>query len=125
MSSHAISQITTHVLDTTRGLPAKNVPIILYQQVKEGLEPSETTWKVIASGNTDEDGRIADLLDPAITLPAGFYRVHFDTHFYFKLNNEKGFYPYVDIVFELDGKGNHYHIPLLLTAYGYSTYRGS
>jgi 5-hydroxyisourate hydrolase len=51
--------------------------------------------------------------------------MHFATSEYFKANEEAGFYPYVDIVFELDDKGEHYHVPLLLTAYGYSTYRGS
>ena len=51
--------------------------------------------------------------------------MHFETKVYFEHNKERGFYPYVDIVFELDASGNHYHIPLLLTAYGYSTYRGS
>jgi len=116
------SQITTHILDTTRGLPAKNVPITLYQQVDKN---ADTLWKSIASGSTNDDGRIAGLLDGNITLPAGYYRMHFDTAHYFDAMGEKGFYPYVDIVFELDDSGDHYHIPLLLTAYGYSTYRGS
>jgi len=117
-----MSQITTHVLDTTKGLPAQYVPITLYQQVED---ESGHSWKALANGNTNEDGRIANLLAEDVILPAGIYRMHFDTQHYFKLNGEKGFYPYVDIVFELDDKGNHYHIPLLLTAYGYSTYRGS
>jgi 5-hydroxyisourate hydrolase len=120
--SNTISQITTHVLDTTKGLPAQHVPISLYQQTQS---PTGIEWKLLANGKTNEDGRIAGLLDPAIVLDAGVYRMHFDTNHYFKLNSEKGFYPYVDIVFELDASGSHYHIPLLLTAYGYSTYRGS
>ena len=113
-----MSQITTHVLDTTRGLPAKKLPISLFMQTKGG-------WDKLAGGVTNTDGRIGNLLPDEIKLSAGIYRMRFDTSVYFKDNNEKGFYPYVDIVFELDAGGGHYHIPLLLTAYGYSTYRGS
>ena len=113
-----MSQITTHVLDTTRGLPAQNMPISLYKRSAE-------LWELLADGVTDEDGRIADLLPSDQNLDAGIYRMHFKTASYFMNNDETGFYPYVDIVFELDAGGAHYHIPLLLTAFGYSTYRGS
>ncbi|MFT4924522.1 MAG: 5-hydroxyisourate hydrolase [Phenylobacterium sp.] len=113
-----MSQITTHVLDTTRGQPAANLPITLFAQNSDG-------WTELAGGVTNADGRIAGLLDESVKLAAGIYRMHFATKVYFDANQETGFYPYVDIVFELDGNGNHYHIPLLLTAYGYSTYRGS
>ena len=113
-----MSQITTHILDTTRGLPAQDVPITLFAQTEKG-------WEELASGRTNDDGRIAGLLAQDRVLPAGVYRMHFDTKSYFDANNEKGFYPYVDIVFELGDGGEHYHIPLLLTAFGYSTYRGS
>ncbi|SFC68618.1 hydroxyisourate hydrolase [Pseudoalteromonas denitrificans] len=113
-----MSQITTHVLDTTKGLPACSVPIRLYQQVAQG-------WLLLSQGVTNKDGRIAGLLADDMTLAAGTYRMHFDTKVYFDLMQEQSFYPYVDIVFSIDGSGSHYHIPLLLTAYGYSTYRGS
>lgn len=113
-----MSQITTHILDTTRGLPAQDVPITLFAQTENG-------WEELASGITNDDGRITGLLAQDRVLPAGVYRMHFDTQSYFDANNEKGFYPYVDIVFELGAGGDHYHIPLLLTAFGYSTYRGS
>lgn len=113
-----MSQITTHVLDTTRGLPARDLPITLFQQNGE-------QWEQLASGLTNNDGRIPDLLEQGRVLPAGNYRMHFDTQAYFDANEETGFYPYVDIVFTITGEGLHYHIPLLLTAYGYSTYRGS
>ena len=113
-----MSQITTHVLDTTRGQPARNLPITLFAQV-------EGEWQILASGITNLDGRIGGLLADDKVLDAGVYRMHFDTSTYFEANKEKGFYPYVDIVFELDGGKSHYHIPLLLTAFGYSTYRGS
>ncbi|AQS36289.1 hydroxyisourate hydrolase [Shewanella psychrophila] len=113
-----MSQITTHVLDITRGLPAQELPITL--SVKNG-----DAWQELASGVTNSDGRIAGLLADNIVLDAGVYRMHFETKCYFEANNEKGFYPFVDIVFELDGTNSHYHIPLLLSAFGYSTYRGS
>ena len=113
-----MSQITIHVLDTTRGLPAQNLPITLFAQTNQG-------WHELASGITNADGRIAGLLADDVVLAAGVYRMHFATKAYFDANNEQGFYPYVDIVFELDNSGRHYHIPLLLTAFGYSTYRGS
>lgn len=113
-----MSQITTHVLDTTRGKPGANIPISLFQQTGDG-------WLALASGVTNADGRIADLLAKGKVLEGGIYRMNFNTKAYFDSNNESGFYPYVDIVFELDSAGAHYHIPLLLTAYGYSTYRGS
>jgi len=113
-----MSQITTHVLDTTRGLPAQTLPIALSVQV-------DVAWQELASGVTNSDGRIANLLGDEVVLNAGVYRMHFDTNSYFAANNEQGFYPFVDIVCELDGSNSHYHIPLLLTAFGYSTYRGS
>ena len=113
-----MSQITTHVLDTTRGKPAANLPIALYQKITDG-------WHKMAEGLTNTDGRISDLLPTDVILSAGIYRVYFETQKYYSSNNEQGFYPYVDIVFEVDDSGTHYHIPLLLTAFGYSTYRGS
>jgi len=113
-----MSQITTHILDTTRGLPAKNVPITLYSQIG-------SDWEKLGGGITNGDGRLPGLLADDVKLPAGVYRMHFETSVYFEANKEEGFYPYVDIVFELDANGAHYHIPLLLTAFGYSTYRGS
>ncbi|WP_159821281.1 hydroxyisourate hydrolase [Colwellia sp. 20A7] len=113
-----MSQITTHVLDTTRGLPAQKLPITLFAQTPDG-------WQELAKGITNTDGRIAGLLANDVVLSAGVYRMHFATKTYFDMNNEQGFYPFVDIVFELDGSNTHYHIPLLLTAFGYSTYRGS
>ena len=113
-----MSQITTHVLDTSKGQPAAGISIELF--VKEA-----DNWTLLASGITNQDGRIARLLDADRKLDAGIYRMNFNTGDYFKGNKQQGFYPYVDIVFELAGDGAHYHIPLLLSAFGYSTYRGS
>ena len=114
----ATSQITTHVLDTTRGLPAANLPITLFQQTASG-------WTKLSEGVTNQDGRLSNLLEVGEALEAGTYRMHFETQTYYQASNDKGFYPYVDIVFNLEAGGTHYHIPLLLTAFGYSTYRGS
>jgi len=113
-----MSQITTHVLDTSRGIPAKGIRITLSQK-------NEDQWCELAKGITNSDGRIAELLPADRILSSGFYRMKFNTADYFSANNEQGFYPYVDIVFELSNDGSHYHIPLLLSAFGYSTYRGS
>ncbi|MBL4681849.1 MAG: hydroxyisourate hydrolase [Pseudomonadales bacterium] len=114
-----MSQITTHVLDTSRGLPAANLSISLLQSV-------DGQWQPMVSGRTDSDGRISDLLLQDQVLAAGDYKMSFDTGGYFDALNETGFYPLVDIVFTINhADGQHYHIPLLLSAYGYSTYRGS
>lgn len=112
-----MSQITTHVLDTASGTPAAGLSITLYRH-------DDGTWHELASGVTDEDGRMPDVL-PDGPLPAGTYRMHFATGAYFSAMDVKGFYPWADVVFELDAGGEHYHVPLLLAPYGYSTYRGS
>lgn len=112
-----MSQITTHILDTASGRPAAGVPLELAQRDGE-------TWRTMAAGTTDADGRVADLLGEE-ALPAGTYRMHFDTGQYFRGRGSEGFYPWVDVVFDVAAGGEHYHIPLLLSPFGYSTYRGS
>ena len=113
------SPITTHVLDTTRGKPAVALKVIL-EICTESKE-----WKELARGETDTDGRIADLLPGDSKLPAGTYRLTFLTAPYFRSVGLEGFYPHICIVFELKDPVSHYHVPLLLSPYGYSTYRGS
>jgi len=113
-----MSQITTHILDLASGKPAQNVPITL--QLQQGDE-----WRVIGSGTTNADGRIADLCEAERVLDAGTYRMHFDTAAYFSAAGGEVFYPWADVVFNIGADGQHYHIPLLLSPYGYSTYRGS
>jgi 5-hydroxyisourate hydrolase len=114
-----MSQITTHILDTARGCPAADVAITLFRQ-QQG-----ENWETIGSGRTNSDGRIADLCPQDAVLPAGTYRMHFSTGDYFDAISQPAFYPWADVVFTIDGSGQHYHIPLLLAAFGYSTYRGS
>jgi len=113
-----MSHITTHVLDVSLGRPAANVPVILEALTAGGA------WTQAGRGSTDADGRWKDLA-PAKTLEAGTYRLIFDTRSYFATRRIEGLYPQVIIVFELKDEREHYHIPLLLSPYGYSTYRGS
>jgi 5-hydroxyisourate hydrolase len=110
--------ISTHILDTTRGKPAISVPVSL-SRMSNGL------WTLVHEAITDGDGRCKYLLPPAELLLRGMYRVHFDTAFYFEQHGEKGLYPYVEIAFIVSDDKQHYHIPLLLTVNGYTTYRGS
>lgn len=114
-----MSTISTHVLDTARGVPAEGLPITLEEQVTGG-------WERIGGGVTNDDGRVRDLLDPDRDgLVEGVYRMTFDTGAYFQRHAITGFYPVVRIVFEVAAPNEHYHVPLLLSPYGYSTYRGS
>ena len=112
-----MSQVTTHILDTTVGKPAAGVTITLY--AKEGQY-----WQKIARGITNTDGRIPDLIKTDAVLPLGTYKMNFDIKPYFDSLKTETFYPTVDIVFEIKATG-HYHVPLLLNPFGYSTYRGS
>ncbi|MCC6876340.1 MAG: hydroxyisourate hydrolase [Sandaracinaceae bacterium] len=110
------SPITTHVLDTSIGRPARGVAVT--------LERVDGAARVIAQGKTNDDGRVADLLAPG-SLEAGTYRITFATGPYFAERKVDCFYPEVSIVFTIDAPSEHYHVPLLLNPYGYSTYRGS
>jgi 5-hydroxyisourate hydrolase len=111
-----LSGITTHVLDTSRGRPAAGVPVVLERAVESGWEP-------LARGTTDGDGRVRDLLKSA---PAdNRYRLTFDTGAYFRAVGDAGFYPEVSVTFVVGPDEEHYHVPLLLSPFGYSTYRGS
>ncbi len=117
ISMNKRSQITTHVLDTSIGSPGKGI-VILLQSQKNGI------WQSFALGLTDNDGRVSDLLPAWKTLPAENYQIIFETADYFKKSKTKGFYPQVNIQFTVFDE-SHYHVPLLLNPYGYSTYRGS
>ncbi|MEM1188098.1 MAG: hydroxyisourate hydrolase [Pseudomonadota bacterium] len=124
-----MSQITTHVLDTAAGRPAADLGVALYRRVRsesdESGEGGESSWEELARGTTNADGRVADLLDPDIVLDAGCYRVRFNTGPYLEQAVGDAFYPWADVVFNINAGGEHYHIPLLLSPFGYSTYRGS
>ncbi len=111
------SQITTHILDTSLGIPAKNVVSTLKAKQKD-------EWKPICVGATNTEGRILDLLPVGKVLQPGIYKMEFQTSNYFKRNDINGFYPEIAIQFEITDN-THYHIPLLISPFGYSTYRGS
>jgi len=112
-----MSQITTHILDTTKGKPVPNVRISLYRG--ENDEWTELSW-----GVTNEDGRITDLIKDDGPLQIGIYKLRFETKDYFDKEQFPTFYPFVEIAFDITTQ-EHYHIPLLLNPYGYTTYRGS
>jgi 5-hydroxyisourate hydrolase len=107
-----MSGITTHVLDTANGRPAAGVPITLERR-------NGDAWTHLGSGITDADGRLRTLTGPDIDV--GTYRITFDTRAYFP----DGFFPETSIVFDVRDAAQHYHVPLLLSPFGYSTYRGS
>ena len=113
-----MSAITTHILDVSTGFPARGVAVVLERQ-------TETGWEIIGKGETDDDGRLRDLLDSDAGLQTGNYRLTFDTGAYFQKQQIEGFYPQVTVAFIVRNTAQHYHVPLLLSSFGYSTYRGS
>jgi 5-hydroxyisourate hydrolase len=118
-----VSPITTHVLDTSLGRPASGVRVVL----ERGGKSSE--WQVVGHGETDADGRLRSLMAEQAPLEAGLYRLLFDTRRYFEGRGVRAFYPSVIITFEVAEEeakhAAHYHVPLLLSPFGYTTYRGS
>ena len=114
-----MSAITTHVLDTSRGCPAAGVRVALEQ-----VDINEQ-WQVVGHGVTDGDGRLRTLLAESAEPLPGVYRLVFDTGAYFEAHGTRGFFPRVVVTFEVSGERGHYHVPLLLSPFGYSTYRGS
>ena len=115
-----MSTVSSHVLDTSLGRPACGVRVRL--QVLEAVDGSQH-WKTLAEEKTDDDGRIRAFgVSP---IQSGSYRVCFDTKTYFEDSGQPVFYPQVDIVFAVGTGDEHYHVPLLLSPFGYATYRGS
>ncbi len=113
-----MSGITTHVLDTMRGRPAAGVAVSLARKSGNG-------WTDLAATSTDAGGRVGNLL-PQVKDPTGTYRLRFDVGAYFAAQpgGDEAFYPYVEIVFQIRDV-EHYHVPLLVSPFGYTTYRGS
>ena len=111
--------ITTHVLDIARGVPAGGVTVILEMR-------HQSQWIPMARGSTDHNGRLMNLMEENHPLQPGTYRLTFDTGTYHRdLGIGSPFFPEVKIVFNVDGGEEHLHVPLLVSPYGYSTYRGS
>jgi 5-hydroxyisourate hydrolase len=114
-----MSAITTHVLDTSRGRPATGVPVVLERRLPDH------TWTMIGTGETDQDGRVRALVAGNAPLIPGTYRLILDTQRYFDTVGVQSFYPSIAVTFEAVPGEPHYHIPVLLSPFGYTTYRGS
>lgn len=110
-------QLSTHILDISSGKPASGVAVRLFRQDAEG------GWQKVDSGITDANGRIADFL-PETKDNFGVYKLSFETQKYFSEQKNNSIYPYVDVVFQIN-ENTHYHIPIVMSANGYSTYRGN
>jgi 5-hydroxyisourate hydrolase len=108
--------LSTHVLDAARGRPAAGVPVVLSRRTGDG-------WERLAAGVTDADGRTGALLPGP--LEPGVFRLEFDTGAYFAATGQTGFYPEVSVVFSVTDPASHHHVPLLLSPFAFSTYRGS
>jgi len=109
--------LSTHILDTALGKPAVGVALVLWQETAEG-------WSEIGRGSTDPDGRCRTLLGER-ALETATYKLRFETAPYFARQKTAALHPFVEIVFTVADPSQHYHIPLLITANGYTTYRGS
>lgn len=132
-----MSTLSTHVLDTATGRPAAGLAVMLEKQPDPaawkaycqsrlaGEESHKPGWETLAKGITNSDGRCPGLLAEGARLTPGIYRMDFDTAGYFDRQGLSGFYPLVQVVFEIQAEDDHYHVPLLLSPYGFSTYRGS
>jgi 5-hydroxyisourate hydrolase len=114
-----MSGITTHVLDTSIGRPAVGVPVHLERA------NASAQWESIGRAETDVDGRVRTLLPQGAVVSRGVYRLTFDTRSYFARGQTRTFYPQVVVVFEIVEVDAHYHVPLLVSPWGYTTYRGT
>ena len=110
--------ISTHVLDTSVGRPAAGIRVQLEWRVGD-------EWRVVGSGEANSDGRVPNLLPEGAPIAPGEFRLTFDTGQYFAASSTATLYPAVTIVFEVAAGQTHYHVPLLLSPFGYTTYRGS
>lgn len=114
-----MKRVSTHVLDTAKGKPASDVPVRLERQDSSGK------WLPIGSAKTDQNGRCGQLLPEGEPLREGSYRLTFDTASYYSACGIPGLYPVVEVTFQVRDGESQFHIPLLLSANGYTTYRGS
>lgn len=111
-------QLSSHILDINQGQPAPGVRITLSKQDKDAQ------WTVVDEKLTDKDGRVKDFLERDGNDHAGIYKLTYHVAPYFEAQKQSTFYPSIEVVFEIRDN-NHYHVPITLSPYGYSTYRGS
>ncbi|WP_373188410.1 hydroxyisourate hydrolase [Halopseudomonas sp.] len=114
----ASNPLSVHVLNLEDGLPSSKVRVTLEQLQPQG-------WQPLNEAVTNQQGRISELFPEGKTLETGTYKVTFKTGDWFAMHQAQTFFPEVPVIFEVDGGVDHYHIPLLLSPYGYSTYRGN
>jgi len=114
-----MSAVTTHVLDTALGRPATGIAVVLDRRAANGQ------WSEVGRGRTDSDGRLKTLYPGAEPPQPGVYRLTFDTQRYFDALAVQAFYPEVVVVFEMRAGESHYHVPVLLGPFGFTTYRGT
>ncbi len=114
-----MSGITTHVLDLKTGLPARGVAVRLE------ILSAERGWTALADRVTDDDGRVRDFIPPGARLDPGLYRLTFRTGEYFRAQGAPAFHPEVVVTFEVTDASRAHHVPLLVSPFGYTTYRGS
>ncbi len=113
--------ISTHVIDTGIGRPAAGIRV----QLEWRGGPGGNDWRVVASGEANGDGRVPNLVPEGAAIAPGEFRLTFDTRRYFAASSTATLYPAISIVFEVAAGQTHYHVPLLLSPFGYTTYRGS
>lgn len=111
-------QLSSHILDVSKGTPASDISIKL-----EKYNEQNKTWSFVDENKTDANGRITDFLSSEKSN-LGIYKLTYFTYDYFKMNNTESFYPFIEVVFQIKDQ-NHYHVPITLSAFGYSTYRGN
>ena len=112
-------QLSSHILDISKGMPASDVNITLQKQIECNQ------WQTLAAKQTDKNGRVSDFLpQDENSNHIGVYKLTFFVEPYFRSQQTDTFYPYIEVVFEIKGD-KHYHVPITLSAYGYGTYRGN
>jgi 5-hydroxyisourate hydrolase len=114
-----MSPITTHVLDIALGQPGRGVTVTIERLTERG------EWSELARDATDADGRVAQFEMPCASLEAGTYRLRFETAAYFRSQGRPWLYPEIHLVIQIDDPARHYHVPVLLSPFGYSTYLGT
>ena len=114
----AANPLSVHVLNQEKGIPSANMSVVLEAQQGD-------TWVKLNEAKTNKDGRIPEFYPKDKTLQKGVYKVTFKTGDWYKSQKQRTFFPEIPVVFVIDGRLEHYHIPLLLSSYGYSTYRGN
>uniref|UniRef100_UPI0037E96D74 5-hydroxyisourate hydrolase-like n=1 Tax=Semicossyphus pulcher TaxID=241346 RepID=UPI0037E96D74 len=119
MAAEKSSPLTTHVLNTGDGVPAARMALSLHR-----LDSTLMIWNMLSVGTTNADGRCPGLISRGAFIP-GMYKLRFETGSYWKSLGQTSFYPYVEVVFTISDPEQKFHLPLLMSRFSYSTYRGS